>query len=127
MIRSSRGGFAIAPWSSSGENGIGDLDEFSARVRDLLAVSADRVPARMRAFVAYLEAHDLPAAYCHTAMIGDVLRGMSRRLTRANPLDEALPVLVALHAPLQTCFEAFFPELKNFADLERVRLLQSWT
>jgi acyl carrier protein phosphodiesterase len=109
-------------WSRFGED---DLDAFSGRVRDLVAVDAPLVPERMRGFAAYLEANDLPAAYRDTAMIGQALGGMSRRLTRANPLDEALPVLVALHAPLQRCFEAFFPELRNFAAIERLRLLGS--
>lgn len=109
-------------WSRFGED---DLDAFSDRVRDLLAVNAEHVPERMRGFVAYLDANDLPAAYRDTAMIGNALRGMSRRLKRANPLDEALPVLVALHAPLQVCFEAFFPALRNFADVERIRLVES--
>ncbi len=109
-------------WTRFGED---DLDAFSDRVRDLLAITADLVPERMRGFVAYLEANDLPAAYRDTAMIGQALRGMSRRLKRANPLGEALPVLVALHAPLQECFDAFFPALRNFADVERIRLIES--
>ena len=83
-------------WTRFGED---ELDAFSDRVRALLAVNAALVPERMRGFVAYLETNDLPAAYRDTAMIGQALRGMSRRLTRANPLAEALPVLVALHAP----------------------------
>jgi len=109
-------------WSRFGED---DLDAFSDRVRDLLAVNAALVPERMRGFVAYLDANGLPAAYRETAMIGQALRGISRRLTRANPLDEALPVLVALHAPLQRGFEAFFPDLRNFADVERIRLVEA--
>jgi acyl carrier protein phosphodiesterase len=109
-------------WLRYGEDA---LDAFSDRVRDLLAVNADLVPERMRGFVAYIEAHDLPAAYRHTAMIGDVLHGMSRRLTRANPVGEALPVLVALHAPLQACFDALFPALRHFAEVERIRLVDS--
>jgi acyl carrier protein phosphodiesterase len=109
-------------WARFGED---DLDAFSDRVRDLLAINAALVPERMRGFVAYLDANDLPAAYRDTAVIGNALRGMSRRLERANPLGEALPVLVALHAPLQECFEAFFPELRNFAAVERIRLVES--
>jgi acyl carrier protein phosphodiesterase len=108
-------------WTRFGED---DLDAFSDRVRDLLAINADLVPERMRGFVAYLEANDLPAAYRDTAVIGNALRGISRRLKRANPLDEALPVLVALHAPLQQCFDAFFPALRHFADVERIRLIE---
>lgn len=106
-------------WTRYGE---GTLDDFSDNVRTLLALNRARVPDRMRAFVAYLGAHELPAAYRDTAMVGDALRGMSRRLSRANPLGEALPVLVALHAPLQRRFDAFFPALRNFAALECIRL-----
>jgi acyl carrier protein phosphodiesterase len=106
-------------WTRYGE---GTLEEFSDNVRALLALNRARVPERMRAFATYLDAHDLPAAYRDTATVGDVLRGMSRRLTRANPLEDALPVLVALHAPLQRCFDAFFPALRNFAAMECIRL-----
>ena len=109
-------------WTQLGED---DLDAFSDRVRDLLAMNATLVPERMQGFVAYLGANGLPAGYRDTAMIGQALRGMSRRLTRANPLDEALPELVARHAPLQRRFDAFFPELRNFADVERIRLVES--
>jgi len=109
-------------WARFGED---ELDAFSDRVRDLLAIDGDLVPERMRGFIAYLDANDLPAAYRDTAVIGTALRGMSRRLKRANPLGEALPVLVALHAPLQRCFDSFFPALRNFADVERIRLVES--
>jgi acyl carrier protein phosphodiesterase len=109
-------------WARFGE---GELDDFSDRVRALLDANAELVPERMHAFAAFLGANDLPAAYRHTAMIGNVLRGMSRRLSRANPIGDALPVLAALHAPLQEHFEAFFPDLRNFASIERVRLVES--
>jgi acyl carrier protein phosphodiesterase len=109
-------------WTQLGED---DLDAFSDRVRDLLAMNATLVPERMQGFVAYLGANGLPAGYRDTAMIGQALRGMSRRLTRANPLGEALPELVARHAPLQLRFDAFFPELRNFADVERIRLVEA--
>jgi acyl carrier protein phosphodiesterase len=109
-------------WARFGE---GDLDAFSDRVRDLLRIDAELVPERMRGFVAYLEANNLPAEYRDIAMIGQALSGMSRRLKRANPLGEALPVLAAMHAPLQQCFDAFFPDLRNFADVERIRLIES--
>jgi acyl carrier protein phosphodiesterase len=109
-------------WARFGE---GELEDFSDRVRALLDANAELVPERMHGFAAYLAANDLPAAYRHTAMIGQALHGMSRRLSRANPLAGALPVLVDLHAPLQRRFEAFFPDLRNFASIERERLAES--
>jgi acyl carrier protein phosphodiesterase len=102
--------------------GDGALDDFSRHVRNLLDASSTLVPERMRGFIEYIGAHDLPAAYRDTAMIGDVLRGMSRRFSRANPLGDALPVLVALDVPLARHFRAFFPELQGFAAAERARL-----
>lgn len=109
-------------WARFGE---GDLDEFSDAVRAILDANAALVPERMRSFAAYLRANELPAAYRHTAVIGRALHGMSHRLSRANPLADALPVLVDLHAPLQERFEAFFPDLRNFASIERDRLAAS--
>jgi acyl carrier protein phosphodiesterase len=106
-------------WSAYGD---GALEDFSRRVREVIDASSKLVPERMRGFVTYLRAHDLPAAYRDTAMIGDVLRGMSQRLSRENPLAEALPVLVALDVPLARHFRAFFPELQSFAAAERDRL-----
>ena len=99
------------------------LDDFSRHVRALLDARASLVPERMRRFVAYLNAHDLPAAYRDVSMIGEVLHGVSRRFTRENPVAEALPVLVALDAPLLASFRAFFPRLQEFAETERERLL----
>ena len=53
------------------EHGEGELDAFSLRVRAMLSGDATIVPERMRGFIAYLEAHDLPAAYRETSAIGD--------------------------------------------------------
>jgi acyl carrier protein phosphodiesterase len=99
------------------------LDVFSERVRGLLDERKDLVPERMKGFVAYLHAHDLPAAYRDVPMIGDVLHGVSRRFKRANPVASALPALIALDTPLQECFDAFFPQLMTFAERERARLV----
>jgi acyl carrier protein phosphodiesterase len=107
-------------WSRYGEGG---LDAFSAGIRALFASNAAIVPARMRGFVAYLEAHDLPAMYRETSAIGAALHGISGRLSRANPLGEALPVLIERRASLQERFDAFFPELRAFADARAAELL----
>jgi acyl carrier protein phosphodiesterase len=90
-------------------------------VRSIIDAGGAIVPERMRSFAAYLASNDLPAAYRDTAMIGRVLHGMSRRLSRENPLADALPVLVTRHAALQARFDAFFPELKNFVAIERAK------
>ncbi|MGH8174284.1 MAG: ACP phosphodiesterase [Rhodanobacteraceae bacterium] len=95
------------------------LDVFSRHVRDLLDERAPLVPERMRGFVAYLHANDLPAAYRDLEMIDRVLHGVSARFRRANPVATALPALLELEAPLRACFDAFFPQLIAFAANER--------
>jgi acyl carrier protein phosphodiesterase len=103
-------------------HGYGTLDEFSRNVRGLLDANRQLVPERMRGFVAYLHSNDLPAAYRDASMIQNVLHGVSRRLTRANPVGDALPTIIALDAPLGAHFDAFFPQLLAFARAERDRL-----
>jgi hypothetical protein len=61
-----------------------------------------------------MEANDLPGGYADRAVLGRALVGIGQRLTRANPLDTALPVLVARQEELQRRFEVFFPELRGF-------------
>lgn len=91
------------------------LDTFSIRLRQRLDAREAWLPPRLRQFVTYMHARDLPAAYADPAVIGDVLTGLGQRLSRANPLDRALPVLLARDVALQRPFEAFFPELVAFA------------
>ncbi len=91
------------------------LDAFSARLRARLAARTAWLPPRLRRFAAFMQARDLPAAYAEPAVIADVLAALGHRLSRANPLDRALPVLQARDAALQRRFEAFFPQLTAFA------------
>jgi len=100
----------------------GSLDEFSREVRALLQRRAAQLPSRMHGFAAYLHRNDLPEAYRERAMIEDVLRGLSQRLSRNNPLAHALPVIDAHAAPIRRHFEAFFPDLRAHAQRERARL-----
>lgn len=102
--------------------GIGTLHEFSGRVRELLVRRDAQLPEAMRRFVRYLLDNDLPERYREPPMIAQVLRGMSARLSRANPLAEALPVLQHDAAALERHFEAFFPQLLDHARAQRERL-----
>jgi len=102
--------------------GNGPLHAFSQHVQDLLQRRSGEVPQRMHAFVRYLVAHDLPERYRERAAMDAALRGLSTRLSRANPLAESLPVLEALAAPLAGHFAAFFPDLIAHAATERERL-----
>ncbi|WP_329742248.1 ACP phosphodiesterase [Dyella sp. A6] len=91
------------------------LAEFSAQVRALLRRRDPFLPQGLRRFRAYMEAHDLPAGYARRDELGAALQGISQRLQRANPLGDALPVLVPLDQRLKAHFSAFFPELRAYA------------
>jgi acyl carrier protein phosphodiesterase len=98
------------------------LHAFSQRVQQLLRTRVAELPTRMHGLARYMQANDLPEAYADVAMIERVLRGMSQRVSRTNPMADALPVLQALAAPLDRHFAAFFPDLVGHAARERVRL-----
>jgi acyl carrier protein phosphodiesterase len=91
------------------------LAMFSESVIDLLQRHRDELPPDLQRFAVYMERAGLPAAYADSAVVGRALAGIWTRLSRANPLDHALPVLQALDTELQAGFEAFFPELMTFA------------
>jgi acyl carrier protein phosphodiesterase len=91
------------------------LPEYSAALRALLWRQDALLPPQLRRFRNYMEAHGLPTGYADDAVLGEALGGIGQRLSRANPLDSALPVLLEREAELLERFEAFFPELRGFA------------
>ena len=96
-------------WSARG------LESYSSGVRQLLHRHEPLLPPGLLRFRHYMEAHALPAGYARPEEMAAALDGISYRLSRANPVGEALPVLVGLDAPLRVRFEAFFPQLQAFA------------
>jgi len=91
------------------------LEGFSDRLRALLHQHGGMLPEGLQRFLVYMDAHDLPAGYAKRAEIERALHGVSARLSRANPIGEAMPVLAGLEGPLRERFEAFFPQLRAFA------------
>jgi acyl carrier protein phosphodiesterase len=91
------------------------LDRYAADVRAELHDATPLLPEALKRFLGYMDAHDLPAGYREAAAIGKALRGMSQRLSRANPLGEALPLLLAEDEALKATFDRFFPQLQTFA------------
>jgi acyl carrier protein phosphodiesterase len=99
----------FARWSAQ------PLDGYSDALRALLHRHDGLLPAALRRFRGYMEQHGLPAGYADPATLGHALAGIGQRLSRANPLDTALPVLVERDALLQRHFAVFFPQLQEFA------------
>ncbi len=100
----------------------GSLHAFSQRVQGLIDRRAEELPPRMQGFARYLRAHDLPEAYRDVTMIATALEGLSQRLSRANPLATALPIVQARAAALDRSFAVFFPDLVAEAEREYARL-----
>jgi acyl carrier protein phosphodiesterase len=98
------------------------LRMFSLEVQALLRGREAELPPRMVAFAHYMHRNDLPAAYGDRAMIARVLQGMAGRLSRANPIAGALPLLEARESLLSAHFNRFFPQLAGFARAERGRI-----
>lgn len=91
------------------------LDMFSAQLHAHLQDRWNDLPPRAQSFTHYMRRNGLPAAYADEQMIVQVFEGLSRRLRRANPLADAVPVLQADAAALEQHFRAFFPDLQDFA------------
>lgn len=91
------------------------LATYSDALRALLWRQDLLLPPALQRFRGYMEAHGLPAGYVDRTVLGEALAGIGQRLSRANPLDSALPVLLDREAALQQRFEVFFPQLQQFA------------
>ncbi|KAF1007138.1 MAG: Acyl carrier protein phosphodiesterase [Luteibacter sp.] len=91
------------------------LGTFSDRYRAELHEAMPLLPERLRRFLIYMDRYDLPAGYERLERVEHALAGLSTRLSRANPIAEAVPVLLADEAALHGTFERFFPDLQAFA------------
>jgi acyl carrier protein phosphodiesterase len=111
----------VREWDRLGPNE--SLGDFSQRWLALLDTHAADLPDSLRAFLAWMHAHGLPAAYGDHATLELVFHGLARRLSHPSPLGDALPVLHTLDRALQTHFDAFFPELAVYAAGLRGELL----
>ncbi|HEY9112455.1 MAG TPA: ACP phosphodiesterase [Rhodanobacteraceae bacterium] len=96
---------------------------FSQRWLALLDARAPELPAPLRDFLAWMHAHGLPAAYGDEATLDAVFHALALRLSRPSPIGDALPALHARSGTLQRRFDAFFPDLVDYACGLRGRLL----
>lgn len=98
------------------------LPDFEGRVRDAFVRVPFDAPPPFALFAARLARRPLLSAYAEREHVGAVLDHLARRLARANPVGEALPVLESLAPPLARGFARLWPELERFALAERARL-----
>jgi acyl carrier protein phosphodiesterase len=91
------------------------LADFSTGLRDEMHAAMPILPDTLKRFLGYMDANDLPAGYLQSEAIGKALRGISQRLSRANPVADAMPLLLSEDTMLRGTFERFFPQLRDFA------------
>ncbi|WP_448099077.1 acyl carrier protein phosphodiesterase [Luteibacter yeojuensis] len=91
------------------------LEDFSTNLRTELHAVGPLLPESLKRFLGYMDTNGLPAGYARAEAIAKALRGISQRLSRANPVGDAMPLLMAEDAMLQGTFERFFPQLRAFA------------
>lgn len=90
------------------------LNSFTRRVYGVLAAEA-QLPERLAKIAPHMAAQDWLGSYREFAIIGDVLGGISRRLSKPQGLIEAAQELPGLYQPLSDDFAEFYPLLQTFA------------
>ncbi|QWT19877.1 DUF479 domain-containing protein [Bacillus sp. NP157] len=91
------------------------LQAFSDNLRAEMHAADAILPDGLKRFLSYMDTHDLPAGYVRRERVEGAFAGLSRRLSRANPVAEAMPLLIGHDAMLRATFETFFPQLQAFA------------
>ncbi|VVO36271.1 ACP phosphodiesterase [Pseudomonas fluorescens] len=90
------------------------LDNFTAEVYRVLAAEP-QLPGRLADIAPHMAAHDWLGSYRDFAVLEQVLRGISRRLSRPEELAAAMQELERLYEPLSEDFRLFYPQLQAFA------------
>lgn len=81
-----------------------------------LVLSSERqLPERLAKIAPHMVANDWLGSYQEFEVLEQVLRGISRRLTRPEELAAAMQELRRLYEPLSEDFRLFYPQLQAFA------------
>ena len=96
------------------------LDEFSREVYATLERHGDVLTGRFLRVLPFMREHDWLASYACLESVDRALAGISRRLSRANPLAEGGEALRQHYAALEGDFRAFFPDLEAFVASQRL-------
>jgi len=89
------------------------LAQFNLHTLALLDQQHHLLPSGLQRFHRYASSTNVLARYAEPAMLQRVFVGIGQRLTRANPLAQALPALQQHDATLQQLFNAFWPQLQT--------------
>ena len=92
------------------------LPEFVANTYRILSNHVEMMEGRARQVVLRMMEQDWLSAYIHRETVGGALAGISNRLSRANPLGDAMVEVDRLYDVLQCDFRQFFPELLIYSN-----------
>ncbi len=90
------------------------LELFTSDVYRVLSAQPE-LPDRLAKIAPHMVAHDWLGSYREFEVLEQVLRGISRRLTRPEELAAAMQELRVLYEPLSEDFRLFYPQLQDFA------------
>lgn len=90
------------------------LEDFTSDVYRVLAAES-QLPGRLAQIAPHMAANDWLGSYRDFAVLEQVLRGISRRLTRPEELAGVMQELEKLYEPLSEDFRLFYPELQVFS------------
>ncbi len=96
------------------------LEDFTSDVYRVLAAEP-QLPGRLAQIAPHMAANDWLGSYRDFAVLEQVLRGISRRLTRPEELAGAMRELEQLYEPLSEDFRLFYPQLQVFSQ-EQLRI-----
>jgi acyl carrier protein phosphodiesterase len=89
------------------------LEQFTAHVYRVLSAEP-QLPERLARIAPHMVANDWLGSYQEFEVLEQVLRGISRRLTRPEELAGAMQELRRLYEPLSEDFRLFYPQLQDF-------------
>lgn len=102
--------FLVNHWHLHGNR---EFDQFEQLCYRQLKKDENRFPEPGLALSRHLRNHQLLSGYSDLAVVNRALAGVGRRLTRANPLDQCLPLLHSQLESLRGDFTEFYPLLQQ--------------
>ena len=90
------------------------LEQFTSDVYRVLSMQ-QQLPERLARIAPHMVANDWLGSYREFDVLEQVLRGISRRLSRPEELAAAMQELRVLYEPLSEDFRLFYPQLQLFA------------
>lgn len=111
--------FLAVSWENYSET---PLAVFAPQIYDLIHQNLDNLPPRVHEFLPYMISGNWLYNYSNFEGINSTLRGMSRRARFDSKMEQAGEDLQRDYDLYKNEFDLFFPELKQFAESERLKL-----